>query len=647
MTAVAVSSGVENELARNYGFDITMPDGNVGLPSAAHREYMERCSFIYREFVENMSVHMKTEKELRKTLRAMHQEKMRNLKFSLYRCDSADPFSRKAVPSESTAILESRGNTPWGLDVIPDEDQAGMRPHTAPVKNVKGTDVPNVRPKTACDAYRATANDDDDDDGEDSDDNLSQISTGTKSTVVGIMDKELELSSARKITVGTHSFLKISHGKVRAKLKSKEGRYLVKPIRVSDTDIEAAASETTAYDPMSIKNRYDPSKERLALVRRITSFQSPTIASDMKINNRVPIQKSLKGIAAKRTTVSEIYENARDRRARHFRIVPSTPMAKAVFAPDQTDAKSKWKTAIQRQLKLSNEGPQRPFSIASHIPETAVTHARTGAAFHAFTSQKSLEEKMKMKDFAEKAFLSIFRDIVDPKPQSSKVAFAQADPVNPQTSPTFPDGVPTTPVRRFLNNLDNADGKKASQTPRILTPDEQVSHFEDSTSDNVFPIRSDKTNKQLNINKLEHSISNGPHLLTIVNVAKMSKQSERPVSRADRTSTSTPLGRERPVSVSSIGTSASKLRVLRLGHNNSHDTDQGKQLKHQSEPFTGVASPGKMESRLDTVKVVKQQMRLDKALDERMTVWRRRMASKSIALDTRHRSNFKRTKSAF
>lgn len=66
----------EYDLARNYGLDISMPEANFAVASAAQKEYQKRCNFLYRDFMKNMSVHIKQEQTIKKELRNLKKEKM-------------------------------------------------------------------------------------------------------------------------------------------------------------------------------------------------------------------------------------------------------------------------------------------------------------------------------------------------------------------------------------------------------------------------------------------------------------------------------------------------------------------------------------------------------------------------------------------
>ena len=111
-------------------------------------------------------------------------------------------------------------------------------------------------------------------------------------------------------------FAQLQNGKTLVKLRDKNGEFILKPLNIN-------------YEPTEVEAVFfakDPTKEKMALVRQNTSWKSQTVSSDLKVNNRLAIQKSLMGQTSKKTTVAEIFNNARDRRTRHFRIMLKNPL---------------------------------------------------------------------------------------------------------------------------------------------------------------------------------------------------------------------------------------------------------------------------------------------------------------------------------
>ena len=363
-----ISATVKNlkesfDLARNYGLDISMPEVNFALSGAAHREYQKRCSGLYKEFQKNINSIMKDEEGIRDVLRKLKKEKVCNSKYSLYRSSGSggDLFSkatkkRKQYMENNLAtvspLLDELCETPWGLDPIIDEDL--VRPQTAPPnQQAQETDANEpvkeaLRPYTAVHVDLPTTTEPSADVPRNSssvkqvevtipESKIAQIDRLLKglqksppdgqtqtnpddgddfSDADGEVDPSTERTRARKITINAGKFAQLQNGKTLVKLRDKNGEFILKPLNIN-------------YEPTEVEAVFfakDPTKEKMALVRQNTSWKSQTVSSDLKVNNRLAIQKSLMGQTSKKTTVAEIFNNARDRRTRHFRIMLKNPL---------------------------------------------------------------------------------------------------------------------------------------------------------------------------------------------------------------------------------------------------------------------------------------------------------------------------------
>jgi hypothetical protein len=365
-------------LARNYGLDISMPDANFAVASAAQKEYQKQCTFLYRDFMKNMNSHIKQEQKIKLELRNLKKQKMLNSQYSLYRTDGKDLFSTAKAKRElllkknelSSSFFEDLCFNPWGLDSIIDED---LIPLTASPNQVNEGDfqtephneteiqydTENFPPKSEVEHHQQSSlaikldaknvnthvakvehllqsqSQSHFEPSKSSDPlNLTQRSLPLKqpdvakpevetneqntdteeSTCDGEVDIQTERTRARSIVIDRNKFLELQRGDVNVKLRNKNGAFLVKPVKIS-------------YDPEGVDAVFaakDPSKERMALVRQNTNWKSPTVSAELKINNRIAIQKSLIGKAARKTTVAEIFNSARDRKTRHFRIISNS-----------------------------------------------------------------------------------------------------------------------------------------------------------------------------------------------------------------------------------------------------------------------------------------------------------------------------------
>lgn len=360
-------------LARDHGFDISMQDNTMAVSTSALKEYQKKVSVLYNEFIKDMNEHLREEKKVRKVFTQLRKEKLLNSQYSLYRSDGADLFSKATADRSklmenfvrmSPVILDDYRNfTPWGLDMIIDEDLIGpssvsgveIRPLTAPVVAVPGeedTKEPvvedEVRPNTvvpntanvfgsaignamksmnilqltntllgkaepepqpqkqsnnaAWDQLKNVVNERNEDDMP-----IEDLEPG----IDGHVDMKLDQTKARKIMIRAKAFEHLSHGKACVKLKEKNGKFIMKPA-------------PAIHKPNAIQAYFmakDPNKEQMALVRQRTSIVTPTVSSDMKVNNKIPIMKSLLGHKVKKTTVSEIMSDARNRKTKHYKVV--------------------------------------------------------------------------------------------------------------------------------------------------------------------------------------------------------------------------------------------------------------------------------------------------------------------------------------
>lgn len=275
---------------------------------------------------------------------------------------------------------DTRVNTPWGLDPIMDEDEDAIRPQTAPSTKVKDTSLEsldnktaNGRPKTVSVIKSMSIENDTDVEKQNTNDFTkmevkmtfsSKEQSGPRINVSpptsrpydrvrfkieppspalptappypvpsmdlrpptppsddenydplegadGEVDLHTERTRARKITIKPEVFVKLTNGPVMAKLIPKDGVFLIKPVEI----------KYTPSDVDAVFMAKDPTKEKMALVRQRTNCKSATVASDLKINNRIAIMKSLMGKESKKTSVSEIFDKANDRKTKHFRII--------------------------------------------------------------------------------------------------------------------------------------------------------------------------------------------------------------------------------------------------------------------------------------------------------------------------------------
>ncbi|XP_061168959.1 uncharacterized protein LOC133178229 [Saccostrea echinata] len=391
----------EYQLARNYGLDISMPEANFAVASAAQKEYQKQCTFLYRDFMKNMNSYIKQEQKIKTELRSLKKQKLLNSQYSLYRTDGKDLFSNAKKEREmllknnelSNSFFDDICFNPWGLDSILDEDL--IRPKTAPADmNESGLlteqDSANFPPNTETDhvqppSLAATL------DSKHVDTHVAKVEhllesqshtnplvppkssdlpspthprlpvkppeapklehvpdeqdtvTG-ESVCDGEVDIHTERTRARNIVIDRYKFLELQKGEIDVKLRNKNGAFLIRPVKLS-------------YDPTGVDAVFtakDPSKERMALVRKKTNLRTPTASAELKINNRIAIQKSLVGKAAKKTTVAEIFNSARDRKTRHFRIISKTNKGEENEDEANKDTKIRIRPASSPVVRIPN-----------------------------------------------------------------------------------------------------------------------------------------------------------------------------------------------------------------------------------------------------------------------------------------------------
>lgn len=434
-----------------------MPDVNLAVSTAAQKVYAKQCNILYKEFQKTLTSLIKEEQVVRRDLRKLKKDKAVNSRYSLYRTEGADLFSkasqkRKTFRENNLATISPLLDdcfefTPYGVDSVIAEEEEGEsddRPKTAPgnkslspeMKPVDG-EVDSVfeanRPKTAGFPLATTSNTKEakttsktegksimkqsdrkfsesgqkDHRGSDQksieidskeinlpEQKIAQIDRLLKSASQvrslpidhemtslpdlkseesddedGEVDVQTERTRARKITIKADKFLELEKGNTTVKLKDKDGEFILKPLNIN-------------YEPDEVEAVFfakDPTREKMALVRQKTNWSSQTVSADLKVNNRIAIQKSLMGMSSKKTTVAEIFNNARDRRTRHFRIMLKNPLINAENEEATKERKksiisvppgmSKWKSlAVATKVSMSNKSNEKSTaSTAVHL----------------------------------------------------------------------------------------------------------------------------------------------------------------------------------------------------------------------------------------------------------------------------------------
>nr|KAG5714505.1 hypothetical protein BaRGS_006951 [Batillaria attramentaria] len=285
------------DLSRDYGLDITVSDGGLVTSALNQRQYRAECNKLYQQFMLSMADYLFEEAQLKKRLQTLVQQKKQ-------------PRAGSAAPDDS-----ERHSQP-DLDVYGagDEDAftpqqmeefrrlANSRASNRPFSRQAGivTDLP--RPPTTM-SIRAPSR-------------AAMGGADTPHMFPGMKERPLT-SASRHQDSRAGSAVSNRQGVIKIRVMHKEGQFVMKPV----SGRPGVVSVSTGQD----KDDGEPhqvmdSKDKMAVVKLHTSFKSPTLSSDLKVNNLVAIQKSLLGHDTKRMTVNEVMAKSRDRRARLFRV---------------------------------------------------------------------------------------------------------------------------------------------------------------------------------------------------------------------------------------------------------------------------------------------------------------------------------------
>lgn len=282
--------------ARDFGLDITVPDGGLVSSAANQRQYKTECGRIYKEFIVTMGDYFQEEEVIKQQLKKLQSQKTTGSRIG------KDAEKEDLLEDTLSAIFTHRGSRKGGFVTRSNRPQtAGMCAKRQPVI----VPHPPNRPSTVADYPKEV--------------NIKRrLSHPRRRSSVhhsvasdpydGVMDQNTQHTRERKLRMHAIAFSKLLAGEVNIKLQHKEGKFVLKHAAMGSSPVVSGASREA--------RRSMDYKERQALVRQKTTFKSPTLASDLKINNLVAIQKSLLGLPSKRITVGEIMGKAEDRRAR-------------------------------------------------------------------------------------------------------------------------------------------------------------------------------------------------------------------------------------------------------------------------------------------------------------------------------------------
>lgn len=331
------------DLSKDFGLDITVSDGGLVTSANNQRQYQAECSRIYQQFFLNMSDYINEEANLRKSLNALHSQRRLSPKRSA-------PLRRHEAPRTPEAYDEDAFTAAQLEDfrnILNHESSRSRLSHaigfaavdgghtpataggdsTAPKLNRTVSSIVNQpavthmfpalkeRPLSvkASQLRRDSKCESSVDGGTHSEKkgiSSAKSILGLDQEYDGVMEPNAELSNNRRIRMNQRAFTKLMTGQVKVKLLNKTGDFVLTPVSTGSAVLSPEETEKQLMD----------NREKVAVVKQKTTFQSPTLSSDLKISNLVAIQKALKGQSAKRVTVGEVMKSARDRRARLFRV---------------------------------------------------------------------------------------------------------------------------------------------------------------------------------------------------------------------------------------------------------------------------------------------------------------------------------------
>ncbi|XP_035826299.1 uncharacterized protein LOC101858948 [Aplysia californica] len=425
----------EGDLSKDFGLDITVSDGGLVSSAANQRQYQSECTRIYQQFVLNMADYINEEAQLRKTLTLLQSQQKKTPRQTIGRItphipktpDIPDEDAFTAAQLEEFQNILQRENCRSKLShasgfaaadvTTPDGPVRGQTPKSGHRRSISSlVNQPPVthmfpalkeRPPSvkATQLKRETKGSTS---GEEDKKRATPSSPFAPPEVEydGIMESNTELSNNRRIRVNPRAFTRLmTDGQVKVKLLNKHGDFVLTPLM----------SNVAVLTPEETEKQLLDNKEKIALVKQRTTFQSPTLSSDLKISNLVAIQKALKGQTAKRVTVGEVMRSARDRRARLFRVQMSgnrfdefdqqqedlgyvhEVKAATDLGEDETDARPPSR-ARHMQVNILRQQENRPESrlrsptpIPLHVLDPKAAHAVSRANTPGLPKQVSVD----------------------------------------------------------------------------------------------------------------------------------------------------------------------------------------------------------------------------------------------------------------
>ncbi|XP_013077667.2 uncharacterized protein LOC106063755 [Biomphalaria glabrata] len=260
------------DLSKDFGLDITVFQGGTVKSSVSQQQYQAVCSNIYDQFTMTLAEHIKEELKLRQLLKTSQTPRIEATAVSA------------STPHTNTARDAEFGDTDEAKDYA--ADAKDVTKYSRGILQDRATQSKQQKITRGSDSLRK--------------EELSLPRRQYKEYDGRIEPSSLNLSKNRVIRVNAKTFSRLTRGQIRAQLLNANEEYILTPFIGS-----------------SLENN---DRERLVVAKQRTTYKTPTLASELKVNNLVAIQRDILGQGRRRRSVREVLTQARDRRARLYRV---------------------------------------------------------------------------------------------------------------------------------------------------------------------------------------------------------------------------------------------------------------------------------------------------------------------------------------
>ncbi|KAH9519633.1 hypothetical protein Btru_003203 [Bulinus truncatus] len=274
------------DLSKDFGLDITVFHGGLVKSAISQQKYQSVCSSIYHRFTLTLAEHINEETKLRRLLKSSKCSR------NEVTAGKDKPFPAHTGQYNGHNINGGDGD---GVDRGHENDDRGEDVQICSDTNNEGTvswlNQGKVTPAVKCrtNAERSKV----------------ELSPGHAKRKYTEFDGRIEPSSSnlsknRVIRVNAKTFSRLMKGQICTQLLN--------------------ATENYILTPFPGESHENNDRERLVVAKQRTTYQTPTLASELKVNNMLAIQRDLMGERSTRRSVRDVLSNARDRRARVFRV---------------------------------------------------------------------------------------------------------------------------------------------------------------------------------------------------------------------------------------------------------------------------------------------------------------------------------------